>query len=172
MNAYVRQHKIKPRGLRSQWIVRLLGHNSQASLYSPLRVAELHVVPEFSGGGGGFVKIVIGAVLIAAAVVATYLTGGAASPLLAMAISTAFGLGISLVLGGLLELLSPAPKNTANQNLQSVYLGAPQNTTAIGTFIPIGYGRFPVYGQILSFALEADPTILDTTGRQMSTVTI
>ena len=159
INAFQRQH-----GLRKQVQVRVLGFNSEAALKCPLRVpeGELHVVPDFSGGGGVF-RIVVGVVLIAVAAVASYFLPAVGYPLLTAAVNGTFGIGLSLVLGGISELLTPTPK-TANPNASqdaARYLGAPQNTTAIGTRIPLGYGRFQVYGQYLSFGIQADLTITD-----------
>ena len=143
-------------GLRKH-AIQVAGCPTLASLYSPLQREELHLVPAF-GGGGGLVKVLIGAVLIIAAVAATVYTGGAAGPLLGAVISGAFGVGMSLVLGGVLEMLSPYP-NPKNQYVSptgGVFSGLP-NTTAMGTYIPIGYGRFAVGGQFLSIGVEADP---------------
>ena len=139
--------------------VRIVDHDSDASIVSPIRTHELHVVPDFSGGGG-FAKILIGIVVIVVAVVLSVVTFGGASPLLAPASAFAIGtFGASLILGGILDLISPAPKtdNSQDPNAVSRYLGAPKNTVAIGTRIPVGYGRFQVYGQYLSYNVEADP---------------
>lgn len=154
MNAYVRMTKLKPNTNGKQWVVRIVDHPSDLHLHSPLQVSELHVVPQFSGGGG-FVKIVIGIVIIA---VAWYFAG----PLGATFSNILLSVGASLVLGGLLELLTPAPKTTpATANTNSQYLGVAKNTTDINTPIPIGYGRFLVYGQILSFRLDANQGAVD-----------
>jgi predicted phage tail protein len=140
-----------------RWTVALVGHDTEVALHCPLRSPELHIVPAFVGGGGGnggFMKIALGAVLIAVSFVIP--AGWAAA---GFALNTAaFNLGASLVLGGILEMISPAPKsNTAPTNNRSEYLGAPKNTTASGTPIQIGYGRFAVYGHFLSFNIETDP---------------
>lgn len=160
MTALTVQFKLGKASQAERWVVRLVGYDSEAALNCPLTSPELHIVPDFSGGGGnsgGFLKIVIGVVLVAVAIVATIYTGGAASPLVAMAISGAFSAGASLILGGILSLMSPAPKSLSpNQNGPSAYLGAPKNTTAIGTPIPICFGRYQMYGQFISFDIEAN----------------
>lgn len=142
--------------LGKQVQVKLVGCDSEASIYSPIQTHELHVVPDFTGGGGGWVKILIGVVIIIAAIVITVASGGTLSPLAAAAIS----FGVSLVLGGILELLTPAPKtNTPTDNgAQGRYLGTPKNTTKIGTRIPIVLGRFPVYGHYISFGVASNPS--------------
>ena len=101
--------------------------------------------------------MVVGAVLIVVGVVVGVLlswtgVGGAVGVGLISA-------GIGLMAGGLMQMLFPAPviKNTASQGdpEASKYLGAPKNTVAIGTRIPIGYGKFKVYGHFISFDITA-----------------
>jgi len=138
--------------------VRVHGFDDEDSLYSPLPVdtEELHLIPDIRGGkGGGFLKVVIGVVLIAAAILLPPV-GLAAGVTLN---SIVFGIGASLVLGGLLELLSPAPQvDTLPENQDpeaSKYLGADQNTVKIGTRIPLLYGKHQAFGHYLSFNVDA-----------------
>ena len=146
-------------GLRKH-AIQVAGCPTLASLYSPLQWGELHLVPAF-GGGGGIVKVLVGAVLIIAAVAATVMDPGA-GPLVAAIIGGVFATGMSLVLGGILQIISPYP-NPKDQYVSptgGVFSGIP-NTTAMGTYIPIGYGRFAVGGQYLSIGVEADPGSMD-----------
>ena len=135
------------------------------SLYVPLTDNKvINILPSFEGSGGGgggsFIKIAIGAVLVA--------TGGwigttawAAAGGFGASLSTALiGTGIAFALGGVIEMLSPTPKLNMNTDFtsdqdRSKYLGAPKNTTKIGTPIPVGYGRFKIGGQILSYNIDA-----------------
>lgn len=136
--------------LKGQHTVRLVGYDTQPSLYCPLRGPELHVVPEFSGGGG-FLKIVIGVVIVVATIV--LLAYGQA-----WAVS-GIGIGVSLIFGGILELLTPAPKITPGAvNVESRYLGNVKNTVKVGTTCPIGYGRYPNYGHYVSFGVASNPS--------------
>lgn len=134
--------------------IQVVGFNTRQSLYEPTDLEELHLVPAFVGAkGGGFFRIIIGAVLIAAA----FALGGPAAGTLA---STLFSMGTSMLLGGLLELLSPAPKRDsgtegATDPDASKYLGAPGNTVRAGTRIPIIYGEVRVYGHYISFNIDA-----------------
>jgi len=57
--------------------------------------------------------------------------------------------------GGIMQLISPAPKQDSTDPDASKYIGAPGNTTKIGTRIPILYGRRKIFGQILSLDIEA-----------------
>ena len=145
--------------------IRVHNFDTEDMLYAPfpINTSELHLVPDVRGGkGGGFFKVVLGAVLIAAAVI----TGGtslAALTAVGTLSGTLFSLGVSLVLGGLLELISPAPEmdtgafgiDSQADPESSKYLGASQNTVKIGTRIPLLYGRHEAFGHYLSFNVDA-----------------
>jgi predicted phage tail protein len=140
-----------------KWRLRVLGYEHPIALASPLPPgAELHVVPDFSGEGP-VAFIGLGVAMLAA--------GGAAYALGVgtMVVSLLVSTGLSLVLGGITQLLTPAPRADAPQAQatenpeESKYLGPAQNTTRAGTRIPIGYGRCRVFGHYLSFDVQADP---------------
>lgn len=139
-----------------------VGYSSVEDLYGPLKGNELHIVPDFRGGkqGAGFIKIALGVALIAAAFFTGGISLGALGSLSALDIAFA---GASLLLGGLLEVLSPAPKldfggigyERQGDPPPSKYLGAPKNTVAIGTRIPILVGEHIAYGHYISFDVQA-----------------
>ena len=140
-----------------RWLCVVKDHETDSDLNSTPKSNELHVFPSFSPSGGGskssaWIQIAIGAAIA----VTAFLTGGASFAAMG-ALSTAFfGIGVSLVLGGLQQLLMRYPKSDTGENEEnSKYFGSNQNTTAIGTRIPIGYGKYRVYGQILSLNLKA-----------------
>ena len=139
--------------------VRIAGCPTQASLLSPLQEPELHVVPDLSGGGGAM-KIVIGVLIVVAAILLSPYTVGASLNFIPV--------GLSLVLGGILELMSPSPKTDKDPAVSSKFLSNPKNTTKIGTRIPMGYGRFPAYGHYISFGIAAVPsaTALDASAKR------
>jgi predicted phage tail protein len=113
---------------------------------------EIHITPVVFGAGGGFGKILIGAALIAAAVFVPFL-----APVVAQA---ALGVGLSLVLGGVSQLLSPQPKAQAPperpENTPSYVFNGPVNTTAQGQAVPIGYGKLIVGGAVLSAGISTE----------------
>ena len=170
LNALDRVHGLKQlRGI-GRLKMQVVDHPTIAHLYSPLRVTELHVVPAFVGGGGGggmgFLQILIGAALIAF----TVITGGAGGLMVAtfgatlgpMISGALFGMGLSLVLGGIASLISPSPVAKYKYHTPpGASFGTPANTTLTGTPIPIGYGTFALAGQIISLGLEADPSAPD-----------
>lgn len=136
--------------------VRIRGYEDPSEMYKPVGDSELHLYPDFrGGGGGGFLNIIIGAVIIVAAVALAVPTGGASL--------AAIPFGLTLVVGGLISLISPAPKpdTATGQTFSSKYLGAPKNTTKIGTRIPLIWGEQRVYGQYISYnivARDVNPT--------------
>lgn len=148
INGFQRQFPLTPPGVGVKWVIRVVGCDTVQSLYSPCQTEELHLIPDFSGASAT-ARIIVGAVLIAA----SFLVPGGWVIISSILLST----GLSLVLGGVLELLTPQPKNHAN-NVDNTnrYLGSPGNTTAINTRIAIGYGRHLVYGQIISLGMQAD----------------
>ena len=156
---------LHPQPGRGHLRVSVVGFDNQADLFRPLRddEEELHLMPAFGGaGGGGAFQIILGVVLVAAAVMLGPVGGMAAGTWAAMSGTTALALGVMgamMVLGGIMSMMSPAPSsatvNSVSNPEGSLYLGAPQNTTKAGTPIPIGYGKFRCYGQVLSADIEA-----------------
>jgi predicted phage tail protein len=108
---------------------------------------DIHLIPQLNGGkNGGFFQVLIGAVLVAASFAAT-----------ALGLPTIGGIllkvGITLMIGGVLQLLQQPPRENDSNSKKNHYLGSPQNTTQIGTTIPILCGRRKVGGQFLSFQI-------------------
>ena len=139
-------------------------------LKRPLRDDELdiHIVPSF-GGGGGMMSIIIGVIMIIVCIFAPELIVALAAMLpeiLAPTVAGVFFGGMMNIAMGVIQLTSPAPSAETSRNGStssstspnpeaSKYLGLGKNTTKSGTRIPILYGRFRVYGQVLSAQTEA-----------------
>lgn len=149
----------------SKRFVKVVGYEEEQELFLPLpaNVNELHIVPAVmgGGGGGGFLKVVLGVVLVAVAFAMPVLAPGLASFSFAGGATIAsmtLSLGVSLILGGVISLLSPAPDLGGGGNGEennSKYLGAQQNTTQIGTRIPLPYGYNRIPGHFLSINVDA-----------------
>lgn len=164
VNLFFRQNRKAARERDgSKRVVQVANHCSTDTLTNALEVDRLDVCPAFlgsGGSGGGTIQAVIGAVLIAAAVVAAVF----GQYWLAVPLGLS---GLSMAIGGVLQMLSPSPRldrpdattdtPSGQTPEESRYLGAAGNTTASGTRIPLGYGRMKIYGHILSFDVEADP---------------
>lgn len=101
-----------------------------------------------SGGGksGSWLQIVVGVALIVFGVLVAIGTLGGGTPLASFLIST----GTSLLIGGIIGLLSPKPKDSTSGRSYS-FSGAGVTTTQSGTPIQLAFGRILVGGQLLSF---------------------
>lgn len=143
----------EPNAITGRKCIQIVGVHSEFDLYEKNNQEEIHVLPFFGGGKkGGLIKILIGAVLIAA----SFIPGVA--PLIG---SFLFSVGISMILSGVLQVLTPAPKRDTTPNAadqKNNYLGAPKNTVEIGTRIPILYGRRKIGGHLLSVNISAVQT--------------
>lgn len=151
-------HAFDPVPGKGRHEIRVVGFDRADDLFVPSDVEEIHLVPAFHGGkSGGFFKIVLGAVLIAASF---FIPPAGLFGVSWLSGSLFFGMGASLLLGGVMELISPAPKldlagNQANDPEASKYLGANGNTVKIGTRIPIIYGKAKAFGHYIGFNVDA-----------------
>lgn len=145
--------------------VRIAGFETRESLVAPTDVEEIHVVPSLHGGKSGLVQIVIGVVLIAAAIIMPASIAGLALTSGGTTLgSITFALGAALVLGGVAQMLAPAPTidtQTSDPEASKI-LPSQQNTVKIGTRIPLGYGRHKVFGHYLSFNVQSTDIIYAT----------
>lgn len=139
-----------PDPIRGRQRIQVVGFDTIESLRSESDVVDIYVMPAMTfGKNGGLVQTIIGVTLI----VASFFIGGPAWIANAVLMT-----GISMTVGGLIQLLTPQPKN--NPQNQSKYLAVNQNTVQIGTPIPLLYGEYLVGGQILSLQIvaKAQPT--------------
>ena len=140
------------------------GFDSIDKLTGPIskKVNEIHLVPTMAGGKSGFFQIILGVVLVATALWLAPAGIGTAGSLFSISSASLLKTGIFMILGGLLQLMSPQPHTEsgnagagAADPAASKYLGATQNTVKIGTRIPLLYGKHIAYGQYLSFDVDA-----------------
>ena len=129
----------------------------------------MHIVPVVKGAGRGFGQILAGALLIGLAVFAAPVVGGgflgsSGGGLLGAAASKALGyIGTALVLGGVSQLLSPAPPSVNEASkLQSFSFSGIVNVSDQGLPVPICYGRVVTGSVVISAGLNAAPPILPT----------
>ncbi|WP_333603013.1 tail assembly protein [Pantoea eucrina] len=118
--------------------------------------SEFEMEPVLEGAKrGGMLQIVIGAV----ALVAAYFTAGASFTVIGVTASTVTtaltGLGISMMLGGVVQMLTPQPKynpgaSSSTDNKPNYAFGAPVNTVAMGYPVPVLYGQREIGGAIIS----------------------
>lgn len=144
-----------------EWRV-LVGGKAQSlkQIHHPLD-ADISLVPVV-GGAGGLGKIILGAALIAASFYlpgATYFSAMSSFSIDASAI--AMGIGTSMVLGGISQVLFAPPKaNSANSEpadtRPSYVFNGPVNTTGQGNPVPVCYGQLRVGSQVISAGLFSE----------------
>jgi predicted phage tail protein len=126
------------------------GITDESDLRNPSRQNDaIRIVPRVYGSGG-VTKIIIGAVLIAA--------GALLSPYSAGASTALIGLGLGLAVQGITQLLTPIPKapTPRETELKTSYLfSGPENTTAQGRPVPIGFGRVRVGSVVISASISS-----------------
>lgn len=112
---------------------------------------EIHLVPAMVGGGGSLGRIALGAALIAVSFIPGLGTIGS------VAISTVlFTAGVSMALSGIMMLFMKAPTVDKSEDPPpSKYFGVDRNTTEIGTYRALAYGRNIVPGHWLSIQVDA-----------------
>ena len=130
-------------------------------LHDPAGQQEIKFVPVLAGaGGGGVGRIILGAALI----VGAFFTGGATIGLLGLAapvaVSTVLaGIGATLVLGGVAQLLTPTPKiptgpDTESDPRKSYSFSGIQQTSRQGVPVPIVYGETLVGSVVISANID------------------
>ena len=142
-------------------------------LFMPFSDREVFsITPVIAGAGRGVGQILLGAALITAAVFMApaaaagggfFTAGATGTSLSAMGYaSIAVGnVGISLVLGGIAQAISPQPNTGLERSeeaakLESFAFSNVVNTARQGLPVPIAYGRVFVGSAVLSSALDVD----------------
>ena len=127
----------------------------------------LHIVPVIKGAGRGLGQILAGALLISLAVFAAPIAGGgflgaSGGGLLGAAASKALGyIGVSLVLGGVSQLLSPSPPPIPEASkLQSFSFSGVVNVADQGLPVPICYGRVITGSVVISAGINSEPLVV------------
>ncbi len=118
----------------------------------------MHIVPVIKGAGRGFGQILAGAALIGLAVFAgTAITGFLGGGAFGAAATKALGyIGTALLLGGVSQLLSPAPSSfNEGSKLQSFSFSGIVNVADQGLPVPVCYGRVVTGSVVISAGLNS-----------------
>lgn len=133
-------------------------------IHDPAGQQDIKIMPVVAGAGGAGAKIAIGVALIAlafipgigwaAAAAATATKAATVAGFTALG-STLFGLGASLLLGGVAQLLSPVPKvaqgaDTDNDPRKTANFSGIQQTSRQGVPVPCVYGLTLVGSVVIS----------------------
>lgn len=119
---------------------------------------EVRIIPIPTGSkNGGLFQIVVGAAMM----VAAFYSGGASLALMGTFATSAFMMGGAMVLGGVMQMISPQQGGMklevqSSKNRPSYAFGGAVNTTAAGYPIPLPYGKRTVGGAIFSAASMAE----------------
>jgi predicted phage tail protein len=118
-------------------------------LHDPAGQQAIKIVPVMAGAGA------VGRILVGIALIAASFIPGVG----ALAVSLLFGVGTSLVLGGVAQLLTPTPKvptgpDTQNDPRKSYSFSGIQNTSRQGTPVPIVYGETIVGSVVISAGID------------------
>lgn len=128
----------------------------EEQLSNPLGSAkEIKFVPIIGGAKkGGLLQIVAGIVLIVAGYIVTGLSKGLAAPVGNYMI----GMGISMIVGGIVQMLSPQPKADQNRkdDPRSYVFNGSVNVQAQGACVPVAYGEVMVGSVVVSAGIIAD----------------
>ena len=136
-----------------------VGHDE---LGYPLTGEVIRVVPVVIGSKrGGLLQTILGVALITVAAIAT---NGAAIGIGGTAFAGGWGavagVGVSMSLGGVIQLLSPQPtglaKSQSADNKPSYAFGGVTNTTAQGYPVPLLYGKRRIGGAIISAGIYVE----------------
>jgi len=144
----------------------LLGNEAQSvdDLHNPAGKQSIKLVPILQGAGGNaLTNVILGAVIIAAA----FATGGVSLTATGALTATfiggmAFGMGVSLIIGGITQMLTPIPDmsvdatNNQPDNKPSYVFNGAVNTSAQGYPVPVGYGRMIVGSAVISAGIVAE----------------
>ena len=140
---------------------------NEEEIHHPIGQEDIHIVPVISGAGRGFGRFLFGAALFAGAFFLPVAAGGlslgagikagslAKVGLLTKAVA---GVGASLALSGVSEMLFPVPKPQEFSSEQdpriSFGFSGTQNTSRAGTPVPIVYGEIFTGSVVISGAID------------------
>ena len=118
----------------------------------------IRIAPVVAGAGkSGFGQVLLGAAIIAAAIYMPASIGAYGLYGSVNVASLVGSIGVSMVLGGVIQMLSPAPKVEAgaqDKNSPSYIFNGAVNTEAQGHPVPVGYGRLMVGSAVISSGIS------------------
>ncbi len=127
--------------------------NEYEEIHHPAGKAKLiRLVPVVIGSKSGLFGILLGALLIGAALVAAPFTAGTSLSFIPQAVGM---LGVSMVIGGVSQLLSsPPPGRDESLDRRSHLFNGPINTSLQGRAVPVIYGRMIVGSAVISAGID------------------
>ena len=141
----------------------------ETEILHPIGQEDIHFVPVITGAGRGFGKILLGAALIGIAFLMPVASGGLslgagikAGSLAKVGFMTKMvaGVGASLVLSGVSDMLFPLPEVPGYEDTQdprlSFSFGGTQQTGRAGTPVPLVYGEIFTGSVVISGSIDTE----------------
>jgi len=141
----------------------------ETEILHPIGQEDIHFVPVITGAGRGFGKILLGAALIGVAFLMPVASGGLslgagikAGSLAKVGFMTKMvaGVGASLVLSGVSDMLFPLPDVPAFEDTQdprlSFSFGGTQQTGRAGTPVPLVFGEIFTGSVVISGSIDTE----------------
>lgn len=131
---------------------------SEDQLSHPVGEADIRIAPMPAGAKrGGLFQTILGAALIA---VSFFIPPAGAFGIAALSAGAVGAIGVSLALGGIVQMLSPQQRTLSTkdqpENGASYNFNGPVNTTAQGNPVPILYGRMMVGSATISAGIFSE----------------
>lgn len=129
---------------------------AEDELRHPVGDEDIRIAPVLMGSkSGGFFQIILGAALIGASFIP-----GVNAALWSGASTMFLGLGASMALGGVIQMLSPQASGLAAtsgpNNGTSYYFNGPVNSASQGDCVSVVYGEMLVGSKVISSGIYAD----------------
>ena len=135
-----------------KWKVKLKDYDTREKIMGAIRHNVLHLYPSFrTAKSGGATQMIVGFVMIVVGAILVCCTGGA----WAAAGEYLIKGGIAMMCAGALSLIMAPDLSTADGQTKDQYLGAADHTTAAGTRIPFGYGKYRITGHYISYNISS-----------------
>jgi predicted phage tail protein len=128
-------------------------------IHDPAGQQDIMIVPVIAGAGGEVGKIILGVALVALAFLGPAGAFGAAFAKNALLFQVVGGIGATLVLGGVAQLLTPVPKvpqgpNSDNDPRKTFNFSGIQQTSRQGVPVPCVYGLTLVGSVVISAGVD------------------
>lgn len=138
----------------------------KTQLHDPCGNEDIRIAPMVLGSkNGGIFNIILGVILIVVGGFVSVASFGGAAPLGAAMINVGWG----LVIGGVVQLLTPTPKGRSTKekadNMPSYSFSGAVNTQAQGNPVPVLYGELIVGSAVINASIDAqDQAYIPVTG--------
>ncbi|WP_186137971.1 tail assembly protein [Burkholderia gladioli] len=131
---------------------------AEDELKHPVGDEDIRIAPVLMGSkSGGLFQTILGVALIAASF---FVPAGGAFGISALSQGAFLGLGASMALGGVIQMLSPQASGLAAtsgpNNGTSYYFNGPVNSASQGDCVSVVYGEMLVGSKVISSGIYAD----------------